>query len=580
MIRLDSVNELREGYAKRRFHPQEVIDLARTRALDAHEAVWIHVLDKASLSTYLKRLGSLDFESTPLWGVPFAIKDNIDLAGVPTTAGCPDYAYVPKRSAYVVARLIEAGAIPIGKTNLDQFATGLTGTRSPYGSVPNAINPTYIAGGSSSGSAVAVRNGLVPFALGTDTAGSGRIPAAFNGLIGFKPTRGWWSTRGVVPACRTLDCVSVFTNNVADANVVTGIAGGFDRAESFSRRIEQNSFARSSPYLGYLTPHQLPWHEESEYASLYRSFTDDLSEVSQSIDPEPFLRAGRLLYEGPWLAERVVAIGDFLKSHPDSIHSITRSVVSSASKSSAAECFRAQYQLAELRREVELIFEAIDVLVMPTAPRHYTLAEVEQEPLATNSHLGTFSHCVNLLDLCAVAIPIGATSLGLPFGITLVSKAGSDVALLEVAADILGENPVESRSSRSGEMSLAVCGAHMTGQPLNNELTRRGARRLRCTRTSPYYRLYALPDGIRPAMVRNESDGAGIELEVWTLSEERLGGFIGSVESPLAIGSVELENGEWVKGFVGDFSASDGAIDITSYGGWLHFQRSLKTSLM
>ena len=417
------------------------------------------------------------------------------------------------------------------------------------------------------------------FALGTDTAGSGRIPAAFNDLIGFKPTRGWWSTRGVVPACRTLDCLSVFTNNVADASIVADVAGSFDSAESYSRSIDEKSFDHSNPRFGYLISDQLPWREDSEYAGLYRSFTDDLSEVSQSIDPEPFLTAGRLLYEGPWLAERVVAIGDFLKNHPDSIHPITRSVFSSAPQSSAVECFRAQYQLAELRREVELIFEAIDVLVMPTAPRHYTLAEVEQEPLATNSYLGTFSHCVNLLDLCAVAIPIGATSLGLPFGITLVSKAGSDIALLDVAADILGEKPVESRSSRSGEMILAVCGAHMKGQPLNNELARRGARRLRCTRTSPYYRLYALPDGIRPALVRNESDGATIELEVWTLSEERLGGFIGSVESPLAIGSIELENGEWVKGFVGDFSASDGAIDITSYGGWLHFQRSLKTSL-
>ena len=579
MIRLDSISELRKGYAEGHLQPQEVVDAARTRALDSQQSDWIHVLDESSLSSYVERLESLDFSTSPLWGVPFAIKDNIDLAGVPTTAGCPDYAYVPQQSAFVVSRLIDAGAIPIGKTNLDQFATGLTGTRSPYGSVRNAIDPTYVAGGSSSGSAVAVRNGSVPFALGTDTAGSGRIPAAFNGLIGFKPTRGWWSTRGVVPACRTLDCVSVFTISVADAHVVAEIAGVFDREESFSRRVEQRSFARSSPRLGYLTPNQLPWRDNSEYAGLFRGFTEDLPDTSVSIHPEPFLSAGRLLYEGPWLAERAVAVGEFVKNNPDSVHPITRSVIGSAPELSAMECFQSQYQLAELRHELELIFEDIDVVAMPTAPKHYTLANVEREPLATNSYLGTFSHCVNLLDLCAVALPIGTTSLGLPFGITLVSNAGFDTALLDLAADILGEKPVESRSIRSREMSLAVCGAHMKGQPLNNELTRRGARRLRCTRTSPHYRLFALPDGVRPALVRDELEGAAIEIEVWSLPEERLGGFIGSVESPLAIGSVELENGEWVKGFVGDFSATVGAIDITSYGGWSRFRRSSKTSL-
>ncbi|MCY4094605.1 MAG: allophanate hydrolase, partial [Gammaproteobacteria bacterium] len=515
---------------------------------------------------------------SPLWGVPFAIKDNIDLAEIPTTAGCPDFAYVPEQSAFVVSRLIEAGAIPIGKTNLDQFATGLTGTRSPYGAVPNAIDPTYIAGGSSSGSAVAVKNGSVPFALGTDTAGSGRIPAAFNELIGFKPSRGWWSTRGVVPACRSLDCVSVFTNTVADASVVADVAGSFDREESFARSIEQASFGRSSPQIGYLNPIKLPWGEDSECANSYRACTDNLLNSSLSIDPEPFLIAGRLLYEGPWLSERVVAVGDFIKNHRAFIHPVTLSVIESAPKLSAVECFQAQYQLAELRRKIELIFEEIDVLVMPTVPKHYTLSEVEKEPLATNSHLGTFSHCVNLLDLCAVAIPISATSMGLPFGVTMVSKVGFDTALLQVAATMLGEETRTSSATLSEEMCLAVCGAHMSGQPLNHELKRRGGRRIRVTRTSPRYRLYALPDGIRPALVRCESGGATIELEVWTLPKTKLGGLIASVNSPLAIGSVELENGDWVKGFVGDCTATDEAVDITYYGGWRNFQLSTKTS--
>lgn len=578
MIRLDSIARLRQGYADGRFQPREVIFSARTQALHSHEAVWINVLDESLLSTYIERLENLDFDASPLWGIPFAIKDNIDLAGVPTTAGCPDYAYVPEQSAFVVSRLIDAGAIPIGKTNLDQFATGLTGTRSPYGSVPNAINPTYIAGGSSSGSAVAIKNGSVPFALGTDTAGSGRIPAAFNELIGFKPTRGWWSTRGVVPACRSLDCVSVFTNNVADASVVADVAGGFDREESFSRSIKQASFGRASPQIGYLNPNELRWCEESEYANLYRDFINDLSDDSLSIDPKPFLLTGHLLYEGPWLAERVVAVGDFLENHPEGVHPITRSVIESAPRLSAEACFEAQYRLAELRRNVELIFEGIDVLVMPTAPKHYTLEEIEEEPLATNSYLGTFSHCVNLLDLCAVAIPMSATASGLPFGVTLVSKAGFDIALLQIAASMRAEEPLVSRLALSREMYLAVCGAHMTGQPLNDELKHHGGRKVRLTRTSPHYRLYALPDGVRPALVRNENDGSEIELEVWALPEEKLGTFIGSVESPLAIGSIELEDGKWVKGFVGDFSAPDHAVDITSYGGWRNFRRSSKAS--
>ena len=578
MTNLASIAELRKGYSEGRIKPEDVIDLARARALATHEATWIHVLNEATLSDYVKRLEQIDFDHAPLWGVPFAIKDNIDLVNVPTTAGCPAYAYVPERSAYVVSRLIAAGAIPIGKTNLDQFATGLTGTRSPYGSVPNAIDPAYISGGSSSGSAVAVKSGCVPFALGTDTAGSGRVPAAFNGLVGFKPTRGWWSTRGVVPACRTLDCVSVFTNNVADAQVISEIANGFDIQEPYSRRIVQESISQTEPRWGYLEPTGLPWDSDSEYANFYLQHVADLPGSASSIEPELFLNAGSLLYGGPWLAERIVAVGDFLKNNPESIHPITRSVIESAPELSAMDCFQSQYQLTELRRQAELLFEDIDVLVMPTVPKHYTHEEVEHEPFTTNAHLGTFSHCVNLLDLCAIVIPIGATSLGLPFGVTLVSKAGFDIPLLQIAADVLAEESVVLHSTTSGEMHLAVCGAHMTGQPLNGDLKRLGGRLVRLTRTRPSYQLFALPDGIRPALVRNESEGAAIELEVWTLSEEKLGAFVNRIESPLAIGSIELEDGEWVKGFVGDFSATHGAVDITSYGGWRNFRRSLKFS--
>ncbi len=578
MNRLGNIGELRKEYAAGRVSPREVALEARKRALAAHEAVWIHVLDEDELAEYLVRLESLDFETCPLWGIPFAIKDNIDLAGVPTTAGCPDFAYEPQCSAYVVSRLLDAGAIPIGKTNLDQFATGLTGARSPYGTVANAIDPQYIAGGSSSGSAVAVRNGSVVFALGTDTAGSGRLPAAFNGLIGFKPTRGWWSTRGVVPACRTLDCVSVLTKSVADAHLIAEIAGEFDDLEPFSRLIESRSYTRVSPQLAYLNPDKIPWLDDSEYESSYRLSISELPGTAKSIDPEPFLAAGRLLYEGPWLAERVVAVGDFIKENPASVHFVTRSVIESGRTLPAEECFRSQYRLAELRREVEAIFMDVDVLVMPTAPTHYTQAEVERDPLATNSILGTFSHCVNLLDLCAVAIPSGTTPKGMPFGITLLSEACFDVALLREAAALLGEQATFPERKSNRDMYLAVCGAHMSGQPLNPELIRRGGYLVRRTRTTPSYRLYALPDGVRPALLRDDPEGVPIEVELWALPKTEVGGFVGTVESPLAIGSVELEEGEWVHGFVGDASAMSGALDISSHGGWRGYQESLEVS--
>ncbi len=575
---IGSIAELRKAYAEDRIDPLDVIKKARDQALASHEAVWIHVLDEGTSSKYVEKLKVLDFDSCPLWGVPFAVKDNIDLEGAPTTAGCPDYAYEPKRSAHVVNRLLESGAVPIGKTNLDQFATGLTGARSPYGSVPNVINPAYIAGGSSSGSAVAVKNGSVSFALGTDTAGSGRIPAAFNGLVGFKPTRGWWSTRGVVPACRTLDCVSVFTNSIADAHVVAKVAGGFDPHEPYSRRVELCSFNGTEPRIGYLNPNDLPWLDKSDYESLYRLSISELPRPANAIDPDPFIRAGHLLYEGAWLAERVAAVGDFIKSYPKAVHPVTKSVIEQGSRLTAVECFKSTYQLMELRRTVEEIFENIDVLVTPTAPKHYTQMEVEQDPFATNLNLGTFTQCVNLLDLCAVAIPVGTTSEGLPFGITLLSKAEFDLALLREAAAWLGEEVTMSQHKPCGEMNLVVCGAHMMGQPLNPELVRRKGYRVRLTRTTPCYRLYALPDRIRPALLRDESEGAAIEVEVWALPESEIGGLISTVEHPLAIGSIELDDGEWVKGFVGDVTASEGAEEITGFGGWRNFRRSLATS--
>ena len=567
-----SIAGLRDAYAQGSARPREVALDAMRRAAQAHPAVWIHRLDEAAVLAHVAALDALDFDQAPLWGVPFAIKDNIDLAGAPTTAGCPEYAHAPQRSATVVERLLAAGAIPIGKTNLDQFATGLVGTRSPHGVVRNAVNPAYIAGGSSSGSAVAVKHGIVPFALGTDTAGSGRVPAAFNGLVGFKPTRGWWSTQGVVPACRTLDCVSVFAGTVADARAVAEVAGGFDAEDPYSRRLEFAGFDPDAPRFGYLPAEELPWFGNPSYRDAYRGFLAGLPGTPRAVDPESFLVAGRLLYEGPWLAERVAALGDFLETRADALHPVTREVIEGGRNHSAVDCFRAQYRLAELRREAQAAFAGIDVLAAPTAPTHYRIAEVEADPFETNARLGTFTNCVNLLDLCAVAVPAGTTTEGLPFGATLLAPAGRDHALLRAAAALVGEDDARPDAAPPGEMRLAVCGAHMTGQALNGELTARGAWRVAATRTAPRYRLYALPDGMRPALLRTESEGAGIEVEVWSLPRGEVGGFLATVAPPLALGSVELEDGRWVHGFVGDSTASSGATDITHFGGWRNYR--------
>lgn len=438
-----TIASLKRRYAAGAAEPRSVLNEVRGLAERYRDhAVWIHRLDKAVVEDYLARAAQKD-SAALLKGIPFAIKDNIDLAGTPTTAGCPAYAYTPARSATVVERLLAAGAIPLGKTNMDQFATGLVGTRSPYGATRNAVNPEYIAGGSSSGSAVAVRLGLVAFALGTDTAGSGRVPAAFNGIVGFKPTRGWWSTRGVVPACRTLDCVSVFTRTVADARAVTDAVGGFDAEDPFARRLAiKGSFEETSGLgsarFGFAEPETLAFGNE-DYRDLYAEFMTQLPGNPQRIDLEPFHAAAQLLYEGPWLAERYAAVGEFLETNADDVLPVTRAVISKGATISAADCFRGQYRLAEVKREAEAVFNAIDILVLPTTPTIHTVAEVQREPIETNARLGVFTNFVNLLDLCAIAIPTGETPDGLPFGVTLMAAAGHDHALLDVAGRLCGE---------------------------------------------------------------------------------------------------------------------------------------------
>ena len=540
---------------------------ARQRDFTDHN-VWIRAFEAAEIEPYLEALGTPDDQ--PLWGLPFAIKDNIDLANVETTAGCPAYGYTPDESAPVVADLIRAGAIPVGKTNLDQFATGLVGTRSPYGAARNAIDPRYIAGGSSSGSAIAVAAGLASFSLGTDTAGSGRIPAGFNGLVGFKPSRGTWSTRGVVPACRTLDCVSVFATSVGDAHRVRTIAARYDAADPFARRLDDVFIDPDTARYGTITGAHLDTVSPS-YRNGYEGFLARLPNRTV-IDPEDLFRAARLLYDGPWVAERASALGHFLETNADDIHPTTRAIITPGRDVAAVDYFDKAEQLAMHRRQCEALFESIDVLVLPTAPTIFTMEEVDADPIATNTRLGTFTNFVNLLDLCAIAIPAAPID-GLPFGVTLIANRGADDALLQIAARLLGEAPLDTPTPAGDDhLEFAVCGAHLRGQPLNDQLLDAGAAFVETTTTAARYGFYALPDNKRPALIRRPDPGAAIEVEIWRVPSRSIGPLLNLVAPPLGFGSLELANGRWVKGFIAEGIAADGARDISEFGGWRRYR--------
>lgn len=399
--------------------------------------IWIRRLSLAEMLVYAKNLEGKDPASLPLYGIPFAIKDNIDLAGIPTTAGCPDFAFTPQKSATVVQKLIDAGAIPIGKTNLDQFATGLVGTRSPYGACKNSINPDYISGGSSAGSAVSVALNMASFSLGTDTAGSGRVPAAFNNLVGVKPSLGLISTTGVLPACRTLDCVSIFAKNVTDAKAVLQVAQGFDVKDDYSRHALATKAAIGDSFVfGVPRPNQLAFFGNVEAPQLFQQAIQQLEKVGGKmleIDFSPFIETAQLLYEGPWVAERYAAIQTFFDAKPQAILPVTKQIIGNAAKFSAADTFNAMYKLKALQRKAEAVWREINVLVTPTAGTIYTIAEVQADPVQTNTNLGYYTNFMNLLDMAAIAVPTGFYSNGIGFGITISAPAFSDYALVNLA---------------------------------------------------------------------------------------------------------------------------------------------------
>ena len=436
-----NISTLRQHYLAGSLTPSALVEELDTRigTEDPHH-IWIRRLSKQEMLAYAQKLEGRDPASLPLYGIPFAIKDNIDLGAIPTTAACPDYAYTPEKSATVVQKLIDAGAIPVGKTNLDQFATGLVGVRSPYGAGRNAFNPDYISGGSSAGSAVSVALCLASFSLGTDTAGSGRVPAAFNNLVGHKPTCGLLSTSGVVPACRTLDCVSIFALNAADAAAVMDVAQGYDDADPYSRRATPGRPALGSRFR-FGVPHdeQLEFFGNPETPGLFRAAVERLRSLggeAVTIDFTPFLETARLLYEGPWVAERYAAIREFIETKPDALFPVTRQIIGGATRFSAADTYAALYRLKALQRRTEPVWNDIDVLLTPTAGTIYTVAEVEAEPVRCNSNLGYYTNFMNLLDLSAVAVPAGFQSNRLPFGITICAPAFSDQMLLKLAASL------------------------------------------------------------------------------------------------------------------------------------------------
>lgn len=554
--------------------------LARLTAYDAIQPqVWISRLGDAA---YLAAARAIDArisagEVLPLAGVPFAAKDNIDVAGLDTTAACPAFAYSPDRSATVVDRLSAAGAICVGKTNLDQFATGLNGTRSPYGVPRNAYNLAYISGGSSSGSSVAVAAGLVDFALGTDTAGSGRVPAAFQHLIGFKPSKGRWSNHGLVPACRTLDCISVFTNDTADARLVDNAIAGYDAVDPYSKRL--TNLARGCKTIGVPRREQWAWFGDSESEALYNRAVETLAGLAKivEIDISPLQEAALLLYGGPWVAERTAAIAGLLSEHPEAIDPTVRAVIEPGLAVGGVELFNGIYRLAELKRYADVLWADIDLFAFPTTGTTYRVAEMLAAPIALNSALGFYTNFVNLLDMAAIAVPAGARASGTGFGITLIGPADTDRALLDAAdaylaaADIPSPPPLD-REGRMQTVKLAVVGAHLKDMPLHWQLTSRNAQFIGAFETAPTYRLYAMADSVppKPALVHSE-DGSAIALEVYELGVAEFGSFVAEVPAPLAIGTVTLADGSSVKGFVAEPRAVNGAEDITSLGGWRAF---------
>jgi allophanate hydrolase len=598
-----SIAALRSAYAEGSLIPQTLMANIRAHAIEyqAHN-IWIHLLSEDEQAYYLSALADKDPASCPLWGIPFAVKDNIDLAGITTTAGCKEFAYKPSQSAHVVQQLIDAGAIPVGKTNLDQFATGLNGTRSPWGACKNSFNAEYISGGSSSGSAVSVALGLASFSLGTDTAGSGRVPACFNNLIGLKPSRGLLSNSGLVPACRSLDCITIFTNCTDDANSVLSIAEGFDsndaysRANSYLNQSRQYGVRAGSLKVGIIPAAHLNFFNDDAYALAYQTTLEQLEQEGfefVEIDYAPFAEVAKLLYEGPWVAERYLATQPLIDENPEAIFPVVRDIIAKGNVPKATDLFRAEYRLNALRKICDQQLAAVDCLLTPTAGTCFTIEEMLEEPILRNSQLGYYTNFMNLLDMAAIAVPTQMTDQGLPFGITLAGPTFSDRTLLSIANRIhtsanlpMGASTQPLAASSASEIGatdrieVLVCGAHLEGLPLNWQLKERGAILKSKTLTAAVYRMYALAGGppFRPGLILDEDQGQAIEVEIWSIPADQFGSFVNGIPSPLGIGKVRVADGSVVSGFICEPFGLAGAKEITEYGGWKSYMKEINNT--
>jgi allophanate hydrolase len=590
------VRALLDAYASGETTPTRIVEALSAR-IDAagRPEIWISRVSAADLAARAAALeeawarhGTAVFERLPLFGVPFAVKDNIDVEGLPTTAACDAFAYTPGSTAFAVARLLDAGAILVGKANLDQFATGLVGTRSPHGGVRQFESDQHISGGSSSGSAVAVAAGLVAFSLGTDTAGSGRVPAGFNELVGLKPTPGLVSKQGVVPACRSLDCVSIFAHDVGDAWQVLRQMAKYDAEDGYARRVPALGLAHAP--LRLAVPEPLTFFGDVDaqqaFAATLAAIATGLGLTPASTPFEPMQRTAALLYDGPWVAERRAALGSFFETNRADIDPVVAEVIAKADRYSAADAFNGQYALAALRREIEAAFETFDVLIVPTTPTHPTFDAVRADPIGANSQLGVYTNFVNLLDLCALAVPGLRRADGLPAGVTLIAPAGADQRLAVLGAQIqalfAASAPAGDAAAIAAQplpfeeptITLAVVGAHLRGQPLCWQLLEAGARFIETTTTSSHHRLYAVANTTpaKPALVHTpQQEGLPIEIELWEIPARTFGTFVANVPAPLGIGSVRTADGRTVKGFICEPAAvgpGSGALDITSFGSW------------
>jgi allophanate hydrolase len=565
---------------------------------------WISTISEQQLNVLVSELADKSKDELPLYGIPFAVKDNIDLSLLPTTAGCVEYAYQPDQSAQVVKLLIEAGAIPIGKTNLDQFATGLVGVRSPWGAVKNSFDPEYISGGSSAGSAVSVAKGQVTFSLGTDTAGSGRVPAALNNIVGLKASKGLLSCSGVVPACKSLDCVTIFANTVSELNLLLDISGKEDPEDCYSRKNRHdndiNQFQPADKLTGLkigLPPaEQLAFFGDKSAESLFAKNIELLKSAGAALVPlnlQPFLDAAKLLYEGPWVAERYAAIEAFFINDPKQCLPVIETIVGGATNFSAVDTFKYMYRLQAYKVECDKILADVDCVITPTAGSTYRIDDVNADPIKLNSNMGYYTNFMNLLDYTAIAVPGGFTEQGLPFGVTFFGPVFSDRLLLSVAAQFQQLNsftlgatgsalpPLASNETNQtpvGYMDVAVCGAHLSGFPLNSQLLDRKGQLVKGCKTSADYRFYALAGGppLRPGLIRVEAQGVAIDVEVWRIPEASMGSFLMGIPQPLGLGKVELDDGTWVISFICEGYAVDSATDISQFGGWRGYIKSLK----